>query len=184
MDFYCSAGDPGDSGVYRDRRRISHASVELAAAAPLRLAADYLLASGWNSGAMPDSLRRIWTSRFRPFQIPSPHGRTLGAHDPGRAGTIPARNARRLRLWPIDQREQGAMNRSAGFQPVCQRRAVGVIRNVGEIHSHAAVAGYFLGFPARSARYFLTMATSCGSVADFRYSRSSDASASGLCCIS
>src|SRR6266851_3136847 len=115
MGFYGSAGDPGDSGIYRHRRRIGHALVELAAAAALRLAADYLLASDWNSGAMPDSLRRIWTSRLRSFQIPPSHGRTLGAHDPRRAGTISARHARRLRLWPIAQREQGAMNRSAGF---------------------------------------------------------------------
>jgi hypothetical protein len=32
--------------------------------------------------------------------------------------------------------------------------------------------GYFGGFSLRSARYFFTIATSCGSVADFRHLRS------------
>ena len=61
---------------------VVHAAVELAAAAALRLAPDYLLASAWNSGAVPDPLRRIWAPRFQSLQFPPSHGRALGAHDP------------------------------------------------------------------------------------------------------
>src|SRR5712692_2834286 len=109
MDFSGSAGNSGDAAVYRHRRRSSAATVELAAAAALRLAPDYFLASGWNSGAVPDPLRGIGTPRFRPLEIPPSHVRALGAHDPRGAGTIPARHARTLRLRPIHQREPGAM---------------------------------------------------------------------------
>ena len=38
MDFHCSVGDPGDAGIYRDRRRNRAAPVELAAANALGLA--------------------------------------------------------------------------------------------------------------------------------------------------
>ena len=96
---------------------IVHAAVELAAAAALRLAPDYFLASAWDSGVVPDPLRRIWTPRFPALQFPPSHGRALGAHDPGGAGTIPARHARTLRLWSIHQREQGAMKLPAA--PCC-----------------------------------------------------------------
>src|SRR5437879_12400194 len=106
MDFSGSAGNSGDAAVYRHRRRSGAATVELAAAAALRLAPDYFLASGWNSGAVPDPLRGIGTPRFRPLEIPPSHVRALGAHDPRGAGTIPARHARPLRLRPIRQREQ------------------------------------------------------------------------------
>src|SRR6266852_718266 len=104
-DFHCSAGDSGDSGICRHRRRNSAAPVELAAAAALRLAPDHLLASAWTSGAVPDPLRRIWISRFRSLQYPPSHGTALQAHDAGRAGTIPATHARTLRIRPIHQQE-------------------------------------------------------------------------------
>jgi RNA polymerase sigma factor (sigma-70 family) len=58
MDFHGPAGDSGDTAVYLHRRRDRAASVELAAAAALRLASDHLLAGGWNSGAVPHPLRR------------------------------------------------------------------------------------------------------------------------------
>src|ERR1022692_4630940 len=54
MDFPGSAGDSGAAAVYRLRRRNSAATVELAAAAALWLAADYFLESTRNSGALPD----------------------------------------------------------------------------------------------------------------------------------
>src|SRR5437016_1562832 len=69
MDFPGSAGDRRTLAIYRHRRRVSAATVELAAAAALRLAADYLLASPWNSGAVPDPLRRTWRPRFRPAPV-------------------------------------------------------------------------------------------------------------------
>ena len=49
---------------------------------------------------------RPWFSslQFRPS-----HGRALVAHDPGGAGTIPARHARTLRLWSIHQPGSGTM---------------------------------------------------------------------------
>jgi hypothetical protein len=51
------------------------AIVELAAAAALWLAPDYLLASVWTSGAVPDPLRRTWMARFRSLEFPPSHGR-------------------------------------------------------------------------------------------------------------
>ena len=45
----------------------------------------------------------------QPLQFPPSHGRAVVAHDPGGAGTFPARHARTLRLWPIRQPEPGAM---------------------------------------------------------------------------
>jgi hypothetical protein len=53
----------------------------------------------------PDPLRRIWRPWFLPLQLPPSHGRAVGAHDSGGAGTISARHARTLRLRPIHQRE-------------------------------------------------------------------------------
>src|SRR6185437_12196158 len=105
----CSAGDSGDAAVHRHWRRNSHATVELAASTPLRLAPDYFLAGGWDSGVVPDPVRRNWAPRFSPLQFPPSHGRAVVAHDPGGAGTFPARHARTLRLWPIRQPEPGAM---------------------------------------------------------------------------
>ena len=75
--------------------------------------ADHLLAGSWPSGAVPDSLRRIWTPRFRPSQFRPSHGdedeRALWKHDPRGAGELPAGNARTLGLRPNHQREQGVM---------------------------------------------------------------------------
>src|SRR6185312_16171005 len=108
-DFDGSAGDSGDTAVHRHWGRNRHAAVELAAAAALRLAPDYFLASHWNSGLVPDPVRRIWAPWFSSLQIRPSHGRALVAHDPGGAGTFPARHARTLRLWSIHQPEPGAM---------------------------------------------------------------------------
>src|SRR2546425_865152 len=118
MDFPGAAGDSRDACIYRHRRRSRAATVELAAAAALRLAPDYLVASAGTAGAVPDPLRRIWTPRFRFIRYPPslsrahgrPHGGALGHHAPRGAGTIPARHARTSRLRPTHQREPGAMN--------------------------------------------------------------------------
>src|SRR5437868_10662134 len=113
IDLDSSAGDFGNFVIYLHRRRNRAAPVELAAAAALRLAPDYLLASAWNSGAVPHPLWRIWRPRFGSLQLPSSHGRAhgqaLGAHDARGAGTIPARYERTLRLWHIYQRGQRTM---------------------------------------------------------------------------
>src|SRR6266852_359846 len=106
MDFHRAAGDPGDAAICLHRRRTRAATVELVAAAALWISTDYVLARAWNSVAMPDPLRRVWTPRFGSLQSPqsrrrSPrrsHGRSLGRHDTRRAGTIPAAHTRTLRL--------------------------------------------------------------------------------------
>src|SRR5215472_12838358 len=107
MDFHSSAGNAGDAALCGHRRRGCAAIVELVAAAVVRLAPDYLLASAWNSGAVPAPLRRIpWPWRRTHMARAAPdarthgaaHGRALGAHDPGRAGTIPPKDALAVRL--------------------------------------------------------------------------------------
>src|SRR6267154_1887573 len=112
MDFPCSAGDPRDAAIRIHWRRNRDATLELAVAALVQLASDHLLASTWTSGAVPNPLRRIRRASFRPPQLPPSHERALRAHDAGRAGTIPAADARALRLRPIHQREHGAMKKS------------------------------------------------------------------------
>src|ERR1700688_3232236 len=101
MDFSGSARACGDSAIYLHRRRNRDATLERAAAVALRLAADYVLASRWDSRAVPNSLRRNWTARFSSLALPSPDGRTLAAHDSRGTGTIPRRHARALRLWAL-----------------------------------------------------------------------------------
>src|ERR1700685_1118368 len=110
MDFIGSARDSGDSDIRRHQWRSGAEVVELAAAAALRLASDYLLASGRDSGAMPDPVRRAWAPRVLSLQFPTSHGRALEAQNPRGAREIPARLARRLRLWPI-LRERSTVNR-------------------------------------------------------------------------
>src|SRR5260370_35797108 len=98
MDFHRAAGDPGDAAICLHRRRTRAATVELVAAAALWISTDYVLARAWNSVAMPDPLRRVWTPRFGSLQSPQPHRptpprshrRALGRHDTRRAGTTPA----------------------------------------------------------------------------------------------
>src|SRR3990170_5915459 len=108
-DSDCSAGDSGDAAVHRHRRRNRAVPVELAAAVALRLARDQLLAGAWDSGAVPDPLRRIGMAWFRSLQCPPSHGRALRAHDPRGAGAVPAADARAVWLRPIHQREPGAV---------------------------------------------------------------------------
>src|SRR6266849_6346535 len=105
MDVHRSDGVLGVSVIYCHRRRSRAATVELAATAALWLAPGDLLAGAWNSGVVPNPLRRIWIPRPPPFQFPSSHGRALGSDDPGGAGTIPARHGRTLRLRAARERE-------------------------------------------------------------------------------
>src|SRR5260370_35667840 len=98
MFFHSAAGNPGDAAICLHRRRNGDASVELAAAAVIRLAPGYLLASARTSCAVPDPLRWIWRARFRPPQFPPSHERALRERETGSAGTIPATHARPLGL--------------------------------------------------------------------------------------
>src|SRR5882724_8740659 len=107
MDLDSSTGDFGDPAICRHRRRTGDAFMELAAAAALRLAPDYLLAGARTPGAVPHPLRRTGRARtFRPPQFPQSHERALREHDARRAGAIPATHARTLRLRPLHHREQ------------------------------------------------------------------------------
>src|SRR5579864_6872487 len=109
MDLDGSASDSGDTGVHRHRRRNRAASVELAAAAALRLAGGHVLASARDTGAVPHPVRRTWSTRVWPVQFPPAHGREVPADDAGGARAIPAADAGTLRLRPARGREQGAM---------------------------------------------------------------------------
>src|SRR5712691_3788852 len=116
MDLDGSLGDPGDPGIYVHRRRTGDAFVELAAAAALRLAANYLLAGHRTTGPLPDSVRRLGWSWFSSLQYAAAHGRAyaaangraLGAHDARGARKIPPELALSLRwLCSANQRTQG-----------------------------------------------------------------------------
>src|SRR5580658_2306629 len=108
-DFHCSAGDSGDGGIYCHRRRNRAAPLELAAAAALRMATDYFLASAGNPGAVPRPLRRTGAARLPRLQFPPSHEGALRTHDPRGAGTIPGTDARTLGRRPIHRPEQSAM---------------------------------------------------------------------------
>src|SRR6266849_1889299 len=121
MDYPCSAGDSGDPGIYRHRRRTSDAFVELAAATALRLAPDHLLASAGTSGAVPDPLRRLGWSWLSSLQYSAANrraysatsGRALGADDARGARKAPPELALSLRRpWTSHRRTQGAMKPS------------------------------------------------------------------------
>src|SRR5215469_11302233 len=92
-DLDRSAGDRGDSHIYRHWRRNRAAPVELAAAVAVRMAADYLLAGARTAAVVPDSVRRPWSSRLPSFeyafQDAASNGRAVGADDAGRTRTGP-----------------------------------------------------------------------------------------------
>src|SRR5579863_1795955 len=122
MVFHHSGGDSGDSAVYHHRRRSSAEPVELAAADAFRLASDYLLASDWTAGAVPDSLWPPWMARSRPLRLSPSHERALREHVLRGAGTVPASHARTVGFWvvhrPEHQREQGTMKPKRGDRRV------------------------------------------------------------------
>jgi|SRR5579864_815633 len=103
MVLDCTAGDCSDSAIYLRRRRNGDASVELAAAAAVRMANPRLLAGAGTACAVPSIVRR--TGRPRP-RTQAPLARPLQEDDAGRAGKIPPSNGRRLRLR-ISQRREG-----------------------------------------------------------------------------
>src|SRR5437899_2608555 len=95
MVLDCATGDCSDSAIYLRGRRGSDASVELAAAAAVRMANARLLASARITGPVPDSVRRTRRARPRPQ---APLARPLQEDDPRGARKIPPSDARRLRL--------------------------------------------------------------------------------------
>src|ERR1039457_5989901 len=99
MVLDCAAGDCRDSAIYLRRRRSGDAPVELAAAATVRLADAWFLASVGTAGTVPDS---VWWSgpwctgrRTRP-----PLPRALQEHVAGGAGKVSPCHSNRLRLRP------------------------------------------------------------------------------------
>src|SRR5207249_9427029 len=59
MDLDGAAGDSCDGGVCHHWRRDRDATLELAAAAAVRLAPDYHLAGAWTAASLPDSVWRV-----------------------------------------------------------------------------------------------------------------------------
>src|SRR2546430_10198864 len=98
MDFHCPAGDSGDPCIYCHWRRNSVAPLELAVAAPVRLAPDHPLANPLTSRAVPHPLRRMggsllsslqYTAANTPARLAT-HGRRLGGNDTrGQRETLP-----------------------------------------------------------------------------------------------
>src|SRR5918996_4976353 len=99
--FHCTAGDPRDRGLHGPGRLHRPEPVELAHAGALRLAPGHLLAGARAADAVPDPVRWIQNARPRPFPVAAPHARALGGYDSGRAGTIPAKDARALGLRAV-----------------------------------------------------------------------------------
>src|SRR6266446_4079129 len=127
MDFSGPASATRDRAFHLDWRRTCHASLELAAADAVRMAANYLLASYRAAGSLPDSVRRLeW--RRSSLQIRAANGRALGADDARGAREVPTEYALTWRRpWGASQRNQGAMNPSR--QRPKQRGYPGLIGN-------------------------------------------------------
>src|SRR3954447_2379652 len=109
MDFPGAARNPRFPALHGGRRRSRAATVELAAATAVWLAPDYVLAGARAARAVPDPLRRSGGPRL-PIELPSPARRALAALDARGARAVPRRDAGAVRLRPVDEREQGAVN--------------------------------------------------------------------------
>src|SRR6266404_7486471 len=101
MDFSGPTSATSDGPFHLDWRRTGHASLELAAADAVRMAADYLLAGCRTAGSLPDSVRRLewsWQSTLQYAAAHGPaHGRALGADDARGAREVPPELALSLR---------------------------------------------------------------------------------------
>src|SRR5580700_6596681 len=95
MVLDCAAGDCGTFCVCLGRRRSGDASVELAAAAPIRLADARFLASVGIAGVVPDSVRRSGRPRTSPQPGMALPG-SLPEDDAGGAGEVSPGNGGRL----------------------------------------------------------------------------------------
>ena len=86
--IFLAPGDCGVRDVHLDRRRSGAASVELAAAGVVRMAANHLLAGSRTAGSLPDPVRRLWSWWLPSLQFSAANGRALGADDARGAGKI------------------------------------------------------------------------------------------------
>src|SRR5689334_752070 len=110
-----SRGNYRDSAVSVHRRRGHHASVELVAAAAVRLESANLLAGTRITRTVSDSFR--WTGTPWRTGPETSLGRPLQKDDTGGTGKIPARNARRFRLWRICEPERRKLDDLIGCHP-------------------------------------------------------------------
>ncbi len=85
MVFDCAGGDCRDCAVYVSWRRGGKAAMELAVAVVVRVAGDYVLEGGWNSGVVPDSIWRDQRAGIASFAISWADAGTVGADDAGGA---------------------------------------------------------------------------------------------------
>src|SRR5271166_6262241 len=109
MDLDCFSGAGGNRAFHFHWRRTGDASLELAAAVVVRMAANYLLAGGGIAGAVPDSVRRRRWARVSSIELPAADGGALGADDAGGAGEVARENAGTLRrVWRGKHRNEVA----------------------------------------------------------------------------
>lgn len=92
-DLDRSPGDRGDDPIRLHWRSAGDASLELAAAVAVRMAANYFLAGARTAAALPNSVWRAWhawlSSFWHAFQDAPANGRAVGADDAGRTRKSP-----------------------------------------------------------------------------------------------
>src|SRR5580692_12430440 len=141
MDFSGPTSNTGDPAFHLDWWGTRHASLELAAADVVRMAANYLLAGCRIAGSMPDSVRRLeWWQSWPSLQYAATnrpaHGRALGEDDARGARGVPPKLARPLRrLCSANQRNQGAIDpQSTGGHPELLDRFGSFVKGIHESH--------------------------------------------------
>src|SRR5690348_6456609 len=120
MDLDCAASDFGDGIVHHYWRRNCDALVELAAAAAVRMAPDYVLAGARTAASLPDSVWRVGGIRGRKGAHASPHKRTHGGTN-GRthAGTVGKDDPRGTREIPPGTPRLLGYGATAGIEDKC-----------------------------------------------------------------
>src|SRR5882724_3001461 len=103
VDFSGPTSATSDGAFHLAWRRTCHASLELAAADAVRMAANYLLAGYRTAGSLPDSVRKLeW--RRSSLQIRAENGRALGTDDARGAREVPPEYALTWRRpWSTSQ---------------------------------------------------------------------------------
>src|ERR1700676_981947 len=118
MDF---PGPAAGRDFHRDWRRSGAASMELAAAGVVRMAANYLLAGCRTAGSLPDSVWRQRWARLSSLQFSEANVRALGTDDARGAREVPPGHALTVRgLWSARRWNQGGgLNRFDGRGRPC-----------------------------------------------------------------
>src|SRR6266568_6430650 len=120
MDLDGAAGNTCDACICLHWRRDRNAAVELAAAAAVWLAPDYLLAGAWTVASLPYPVWRMGRLWRRKRAHASPCKRTYGRTN-GRthAGTLGKDDARRTRKIPPGPSWLLGYGATAGFEDKC-----------------------------------------------------------------